>query len=55
MSRFQLLVFTLVIGLSFVYLLVLPGTDRFPEVSAGVLTLLGISGTSYLAGKSLDK
>jgi ABC-type Mn2+/Zn2+ transport system permease subunit len=51
MSRFQLLVFTFVIALSF-FLLVSKGTD-FPQVNAGVLTLLGISATTYGVSKSI--
>lgn len=54
MSRFQLLIFTFVVALSFLYL-VFSGTDHLPEVPASVLTLLGISGTSYLVSKSIDK
>jgi len=51
MSRFQLLIFTFVIALSF-FLLVAKGTG-FPEVNAGVLTLLGISATTYGVSKSI--
>jgi len=52
MSRFQLLIFTFVIGLSF-FLLVADG-KAFPEVSAGVLALLGISATTYGVSKGIQ-
>lgn len=54
MSRFQLLVFTFVIALSFLYLVTTPGGTGFPEVPANVLVLLGISGSSYLVSKNID-
>ena len=55
MGRFQLLIFTFVIALSFLYLMALPETSGFPEVPGSVLTLIGISGSSFLVSKSIDK
>src|SRR5215467_12009179 len=52
MSRFQLMIFTFVIGLSF-FLIVISKGD-FPEVTAGVLTLLGISATTYGVSKGIQ-
>ena len=52
MSRFQLLIFTLVIGLSFV--LVVANTNKMPEISSQVLLLLGISGSTYAVSKGIQ-
>lgn len=52
MSRFQLLIFTFVIGLSF-FLIVISKGD-FPNVTGGVLTLLGISATTYGVSKGIQ-
>ena len=52
MSRFQLLIFTFVIALS-LFLLVASGKS-FPDVPAGVLTLLGISATTYGVSKGIQ-
>ncbi len=52
MSRFQLLIFTLVIGLSFV--LVVANTNKMPEISTQVLMLLGISGSTYAVSKGIQ-
>ncbi len=52
-SRFQLLVFTFMIALSFVYL-VLMGSGKFPDVPNQVLVLLGISASTYGVGKGLQ-
>jgi hypothetical protein len=52
MARFQLLVFTFVIAFS-LFLLVAQG-GKFPEISPGVLTLLGISATTYGIGKGIQ-
>jgi hypothetical protein len=54
MSRFQLLVFTFVIALCFLYLAMARDATALPEVPTSVLTLLGISGTSFLVSKSID-
>jgi hypothetical protein len=52
MSRFQLLIFTFVIAISFVKLTEAQG--YFPEVKSGVLTLLGISASTYAVGKGIQ-
>jgi hypothetical protein len=55
LSRFQFLVFTFVIAMS--YLLVVVGsvpTPTFPDIPPGVLALLGISSVSYMVSKSLQ-
>jgi amino acid transporter len=52
MSRFQLLVFTLVIGISLFLMVV--GQAKFPDVPANVLALLGISATTYGVGKGIQ-
>ena len=52
MSRFQLLVFTLVIGLSFV--LIVANTKQMPAISSQVLLLLGISGSTYAVSKGIQ-
>jgi len=54
MSRFQLLIFTFVVASSILYFVSRPDATGFPEIPGSVLTLLGISGTSFLVGKSLD-
>jgi len=54
MSRFQLLIFTFVIALS-MFLIIASSTEPgFPEIPGGVLTLLGISATSYLVSKGIQ-
>lgn len=53
MSRFQLLLFTFTIALSFVYL-VLMGPGKFPDIPKEVLILLGISASTYGVGKGLQ-
>jgi ABC-type Mn2+/Zn2+ transport system permease subunit len=64
-SRFQLVIFTFVVALSFFLVVVsnikvrqydnksenVPG---FPEVPAGVLSLLGISASSYLVSRGIS-
>jgi hypothetical protein len=52
MSRFQLLIFTLVIAIS-LFILVERGTS-FPVIPDGVLTLLGISASTYAVGKGIS-
>jgi hypothetical protein len=52
-SRFQLLIFTFTIALSFVYLVIM-GPGRFPDVPNQVLILLGISASTYGVGKGLQ-
>ena len=53
MSRFQLLIFTFVIAIS-LFVLVEKKTDALPDVPSGVLTLLGISASTYAVGKSIS-
>jgi hypothetical protein len=52
MSRFQLLIFTFVIGLSLLLIVVSKGD--FPAIPANVLTLLGISATTYGVSKGIQ-
>jgi len=56
MSRFQFLVFTFVIALSlFLVIVSAKGGPAFPEtIPATVLSLLGISGSSYLVSKGIQ-
>ncbi len=53
MSRFQLLIFTFVIAISLLKLT--EKLDRFPTIDNGVLTLLGISASTYAVGKGIQK
>ena len=63
MSRFQLLIFTFVIALSYFLLLVAqlnapaatPAKMVLPDLPNNVLTLLGISGGSYVLSKGIQK
>jgi len=52
MSRFQLLVFTLVVAIG-VYLYMLKNL-ALPDVPPSILTLLGISASTYAAGKAIS-
>jgi hypothetical protein len=52
MSRFQLLVFTFVVALSLV--MMIATTGRLPELPAGLLALLGISGSTYAVSKGIQ-
>jgi hypothetical protein len=52
MSRFQLLLFTFVIAISLFELVMKNGS--LPQVPEGVLTLLGISATTYAVGKGIS-
>jgi hypothetical protein len=53
MSRFQLLIFTFVIGLSF--FLIVVSTGKFPSpIPSEVITLLGISATTYGVSKGIQ-
>src|SRR5271169_1145019 len=53
MSRFQLLIFTFVIAIS-LFILVEKRNDALPDVPPGVLTLLGISASTYAVGKGIS-
>ena len=52
MSRFQLLIFTFVIATGLFEIVEKSGT--FPEIPTGVLTLLGISASTYAVGKGIS-
>ncbi len=52
LSRLQLLIFTFVIAVSFFYLVL--QNNSFPLVTDGVLTLLGISASTYAVGKGIS-
>jgi hypothetical protein len=52
MSRLQLLIFTLVIAISLFILIERGGA--FPAIPDGVLTLLGISASTYAVGKGIS-
>ncbi len=52
MSRFQLLIFTMVIAIS-LFILVERG-GKFPDIPQGILTLLGISASTYAVGKGIS-
>jgi hypothetical protein len=54
LSRFQLLIFTYVIGLSLFWITISSGRPAFPEVTAGMLSLLGISASTYAVSKGLQ-
>jgi hypothetical protein len=52
MSRFQLLIFTFVVALSLVMLVATTG--RLPDIPTGLMTLLGISGSTYAVSKGIQ-
>jgi len=54
MSRFQLLVFTFVIAISLFELVEKRTDGTFPDIPQGVLTLLGISASTYAVGKGIS-
>lgn len=47
--------FTVVIALSYLYLVMTPGAAGLPEVPGSVLAMLGISGSTFLVSKGIDK
>jgi uncharacterized BrkB/YihY/UPF0761 family membrane protein len=51
-SRFQLLIFTFVIGLSFV--VIVACNCKLPDVPANVLALLGVSASTYGVSKGIQ-
>ena len=53
MSRFQLLIFTFVIALSFFIIVAARPSAGFPEVPAPVIMLLGISASTYAVSKGI--
>ena len=55
MSRFQLLVFTLVVAFALFIITMSGDKPSFPEsIPSSVLTLLGISASSYLVSKGIQ-
>ena len=54
MSRFQLLIFTFVIAISLFSLVEKNSEGKFPDIPQGVLTLLGISASTYAVGKGIS-
>jgi len=54
MSRFQLLIFTFVIAISLFELVERRPDASFPDIPQGVLTLLGISASTYAVGKGIS-
>ncbi len=56
LSRLQLLVFTFVVAVSLFYLVEKGngGKFQFPDIPSGVLTLLGISASTYAVGKGIS-
>jgi hypothetical protein len=54
MSRFQLLIFTFVIAVSFFELVEKRTDGVLPDIPQGVLTLLGISASTYAVGKGIS-
>ncbi len=53
LSRFQFLIFTFVIAMSF-FLVVANDPTGLPDVPSGVFALLGISGGSYVISKGIQ-
>ena len=53
MSRLQLLIFTFVVAVSFVKIVEKKG--ELPVIDSSVLTLLGISASTYAVGKGIQK
>ena len=54
LSRFQFLVFTFVIALSYLLVVLGEATPKFPDVPPGVLALLGISSVSCMVSKGIQ-
>jgi len=55
MSRFQLLVFTIVVAFGLFLVMVSGDTPKFPDsIPSSVLTLLGISASSYVVSKGIQ-
>ena len=53
-SRFQLLVFTYVIGLTLFWVTIARTPPAFPEITGGLLSLMGISASTYAVSKGLQ-
>ena len=54
MSRFQLLIFTFVIAISLFALVERTSPPGYPAIPTGILTLLGISASTYAVGKGIS-
>jgi len=54
MSRFQLLIFTFVVAIGILELIDKMNPAGFPPIPDGVLTLLGISASTYAVGKGIS-
>lgn len=54
MSRFQFLVFTFIIALSLFLVIISTTPPTFPPIPGAILSLLGISGSSYLVSKGIQ-
>jgi len=54
MSRFQLLIFTFVIAFSLFLIIVSSNPMKFPVIPAEILTLLGISASTYAVSKGIQ-
>ena len=54
MSRFQLLIFTFVIAISLFSLVERTTPPGYPAIPTGILTLLGISASTYAVGKGIS-
>ncbi|HKF06794.1 MAG TPA: hypothetical protein VKB49_31035 [Candidatus Sulfotelmatobacter sp.] len=54
LSRFQLLVFTFVIGFSFFVVVANSKENRLPDIPTNVLALLGVSASTYAVSKGLQ-
>jgi hypothetical protein len=52
MSRFQLLIFTFVVAISL--FAIVESKMTFPDIPSGILTLLGISASTYAVGKGIS-
>ena len=56
LSRFQFLIFTFVIAMSLFFVIVSQNPIAFPsEIPAGIFSLLGISGGTYVISKGIQK
>ena len=53
-SRFQLLLFTIVIAFSLFLMIVSSNPMKFPDIPTGILTLLGISASTYAVSKGIQ-
>lgn len=54
LSRFQFLIFTIVISVSLFFVTVSNSPWAFPDIPPGILALLGISAGSYIISKGIQ-